>query len=50
MLIHNADVAAVFSEIADLLDIQGGCARCLRVRCARLLTKSRKVGNWDQMV
>ena len=41
MAIHNADIAAVFGEIADLLDIQG--ANPFRIRAYR--NASRIIGD-----
>jgi DNA polymerase (family X) len=46
MPIHNADIAEVFSEIADLLDIQGG--NPFRVRAYR--NAARSVGEYAQNV
>lgn len=46
MPIHNADIAEVFSEIADLLEIQGG--NPFRVRAYR--NAARSVGEYAQNV
>ncbi|NWG32230.1 MAG: DNA polymerase/3'-5' exonuclease PolX [Rhodocyclaceae bacterium] len=44
MPIHNADIAAIFSEIADLLEIEG--ANPFRIRAYR--NAARIVGEWSR--
>ncbi|WP_126446544.1 DNA polymerase/3'-5' exonuclease PolX [Sulfuricystis multivorans] len=44
MPIHNADIAAIFTEIADLLEIEG--ANPFRIRAYR--NASRIVGEWSR--
>ena len=46
MPVHNADIAAVFDEIADLLEIQG--ANPFRVRAYR--NASRTVGDFGTSI
>jgi DNA polymerase (family 10) len=46
MPIHNADIASVFDEIADLLEIQG--ANVFRVRAYR--NAARSLGDLSQEV
>lgn len=42
MPVHNADIAAIFTEIADLLEIQG--ANPFRIRAYRRYTSLRPAG------